>query len=1128
MGFTHLHLHTEYSLLDGLNRIPKLAQRIKELGMNSVAITDHGNMYGAIDFYETMKKNGIKPIIGCEVYVAPDGRLKKEKRSAKRYHLVLLAKNNTGYKNLIKIVSIGFLEGFYYKPRVDYEILKKYHEGIIGLSACLQGEIPSSALKEGKEAARKALHKYTDIFEKENFFLEIQNHNLPEEKEAIQILTELSKEENIPLVATNDAHYLRKEDAKAHDIVLCVQTLAKVEDPDRMRFQTEEFYIKSEDEMRKIFKEFPEAIDNTEKIKEMCNVNFDFNTYHLPRFTPDDEEWNKQKNIDFLKKLAMEGLEKIYPIEQIPDVQKRAEYELGVINKMGFTDYFLIVQDFISWAKKRNIPVGPGRGSAAGSIVSYALNITEIDPLKYNLLFERFLNPERVSMPDIDIDFGDKKRDEVIEYVKNKYGKDHVAQVATFGRMEARAVIRDVGRALNFPYGEIDKIAKRIPFGASLENAIETVPELKEKSNSEKYKELFQIALTLESNVRNFSTHAAGIVIGDKPLIEYIPLQLDKNNAIIAQFDKDIIEHIGLLKMDFLGLRNLTIMQDTIKMLQKNGIDINLNEIPMNDKKTFDMLKKGDSIGVFQLESSGMRKVLKGVQPESIDDLTAVVALYRPGAIRAGGIKEYVERKNDKKKITYPHPTLEQILKPTYGIIVYQEQIMQIANVLAGYTMSEADILRKAIGKKKPEILKKQRNIFIAKAVKQGIDRSVATKVFDLIEFFAGYGFNKSHAVSYATIAYQNAYLKAHYPKEYFTALLNAYIGNEDKTSEVIYEIKNKGIDILPPDINKSDVYYNIEGDSIRFGMFAIKSIGEKILEKILEERKLSGEFKSLNGFLKRGSPLKVNKKVVENLIKAGCFDSFGRDRKELLDEYGGNAKEEIISLFGGNAPIITSKRSSLMDTLNYEKEAFGFYVSGNPINTYLPLLEEQEIPTVSSILNKETEDKVIVAGIKDKVKRSKTRNGNHIYKFKIEDANIKIETLVFPHHYENFTPYMDKEGVIVIEGTIRKEKDNIILFAEKVVNFFTEKDIKKKDEYKSLHLYIKVGAELTKKLEELKKEIKLHKGGNPVIIHLLKDKKDIKIALSSKYFAKNSKQFQRKVEKLFGEGTLKIKDWRQ
>jgi DNA polymerase-3 subunit alpha len=532
-------------------------------------------------------------------------------------------------------------------------------------------------------------------------------------------------------------------------------------------------------------------------------------------------------------------------------------------------------------------------------------------------------------------------------------------------------------------------------------------------------------------------------------------------------------------------------MQDTVEMLHKNGIDVNLKEIPIDDKKTFDMLKKGDSIGVFQLESSGMRKVLKGVQPESIDDLTAVVALYRPGAIRAGGIKEYIGRKNGKKEIIYPHPTLEQILKPTYGIIVYQEQIMQIANVLAGYTMSEADLLRKAIGKKKPEILKEQRSIFI-------------------------------------TIAYQNAYLKAHYQKEYFTSLLNAYIGNEDKTSEIIYEIKNKGIDLLPPDINKSDVYYNIEGDSIRFGMFAIKGIGEKVLEKIIEERKLSGEFKSLSGFLKRTSPFKVNKKVVENLIKAGCFDSFGRDRKELLEEYGGNTTEETISLFGGATPTITSKRSSLIDTLNYEKEAFGFYISGNPINTYLPLLEEREIPTVSSLLNKETESKVIVAGIKDKVRKSKTRNGNYIYKFKMEDANIKIETLVFPHHYENFTPYIDKEGVIVIEGMIRKEENNIILFAEKVVNFFTEKDINKKDEYKSLHLYIKAEGELTKKLEELKKEIKLHKGGNPVIIHLLKDEKDIKIALSSKYFAKNSKQFQRKIEKLFGKGTLKIKDWRQ
>ncbi len=1127
MGFTHLHLHTEYSLLDGLIRIKKLANRLKELGMDAAAITDHGNMYGAIEFYETMKKNGIKPILGCEVYIAPKGRLIKEKKNAKRYHLILIAKDNAGYKNLLKIVSIGFLEGFYYKPRVDYEVLQKYHEGLIASSACLQGEIPSLILSKGKEEARKALYQYLDIFGKENFFLEIQNHNLPDEKEVIPVMAELSKEEDIPLIATNDAHYLLKEDAKAHDILLCVQTLSKVQDPKRMRFQTDEFYVKSEKEMREIFKELPEAIDNTEKIKEMCNVNFEFSTYHLPHFTENREEWNEQRNVEHLNSLVEKGLRRLYPPEQIEKAKKRAEYELGVINKMGFTDYFLIVQDFINWAKRNDIPVGPGRGSAAGSIVSYALGITEIDPLKYKLLFERFLNPERVSMPDIDVDIGDRRRDEVIEYVRNKYGRDHVAQVATFGRMEARAVIRDVGRALDFSYAEMDKIAKLIPFNASLEKAIELVPELKEKAESEKYKELFEIALKLEGNVRNFSTHAAGIVIGDKPLTDYVPLQLDKNNSVITQFDKNIIEHIGLLKMDFLGLRNLTVIQDTVKMLQAEGTNINLSRIPIDDKQTYDMLKKGDSTGVFQLESAGMKKVLKGIQPESIEDLTAVVALYRPGAIRAGGIKEYIDRKNGKKEVTYPHPKLEEILKPTYGIIVYQEQIMQIANVLAGYTMAEADILRKAIGKKKPEILKQQRGIFIEKAVKQGINKSIATKVFDLIEYFAGYGFNKSHAVGYATISYQTAYLKAHYPKEYFTSLLNSYIGNEDRTSAMLYEIKNEKMKILPPDINKSDVYYKVESNGIRFGLLAIKNTGEKVLSKIIDEREKSGPFESFRDFKRRSEMLKVNKKVIESLIKAGAFDTFNKDRRELLENKEVN-EVEALSLFENTAPAKTLKKhSTAMDILKYEKEAFGFYISDNPINVYMPLLEEKGVPTVSAVLDKETGSRVTVAGIKDKVKRSKTKNGKYMYRFMLEDMSAKVDTLVFPGYYNNFTPYIDKDGVMVVEGTIKKEGNSITLFAEKVVNFFVEKDIKKKDRYSSLHLYIKGEDGFIKRLKELKKEMILHKGGSPFVIHLLLDGREAKIIVSSKYFVKNSKQLRTKVEEIFGKGTLKVMDWR-
>jgi DNA polymerase-3 subunit alpha len=1125
MAFTHLHLHTEYSLLDGLNKIDKLANRIKELGMDSVAITDHGNMYGVVEFYSAMKKAGIKPIIGVETYVAPNG-IESKDREGNRYHLILLARDTEGYKNLLRIVSKSYIDGFYYKPRVDYKILEQYHGGLIGLSSCMQGEIAQKILKEDRKAARNSLQRYLEIFGKESFFLEVQNHGIKDELTVIKGMRELSKEEGIPLVATNDAHYLTKEDAKAHDILLCVQTLSNVNDPDRMRFETQEFYVKSEEEMRKTFKGLEEAVDNTQIVKEMCNVEFDFSTYHLPHFTTNGNEWDPEKNKHLLEDLTFKGLKELYG-DNFEEIEKRARFELDVIEKMGFTDYFLIVQDFINWARNQEIPIGPGRGSAAGSIVSYALRITEIDPIKYQLFFERFLNPERISMPDIDIDFSDRGRDRVIEYVRKKYGEDHVAQVATFGRMEARAVIRDVGRALGCTYGEMDRFAKLVPIGMSLGEALSTVPDLKNGVQDTKYKELFDIALKLESVVRNFSTHAAGIVIGDAPLTDYVPLQKDKDNSIITQFDKDVVEHIGLLKMDFLGLKNLTIMQDTIDMLKENGIEIDLKSIPEDDKQTFSMLKQGDSVGVFQLESNGMKKVLKGVQPESIDDLTAVVALYRPGTIKAGGIEDYINRKKGVTKVEYPHPSLEQILKGTYGIIVYQEQVMQIANALAGYTLAEADTLRKAIGKKTPEIMKAQGGIFVEKAKQKGISGSVAQDVFNLIEFFAGYGFNKSHAVCYATIAYRTAYLKAHYPKEYFTAILNSYIDNQDKLAQTIYEIKAKGIKMLPPDINTSDIYFKVEQDAIRFGLLIIKNVGEKALSEIIEERNARGRFTSYKDFENRIKTLKVNKKVTESLVKAGSFDSLKEDRKSLL---GGTTSDiETISLFGAEASAPTKRaQTTNADILNYEKEIFGFYVTNNPINAYIPILEENDIPTVSRIFEDETEGSVKVAGIISSAKKTKTKNGNFIYRFELEDGVAKIDTLVLPKFLENFEDFIGKEGVAIIEGSVRKEEDAVTLFAEKVSSFLTERDLKKNEEYKAVHLYVRNGnaEESIEKLKKLKEEINNYKGGNPLILHMMVEDVDVKITVSPKYFINNSKMFKEKCENLFGKDCIKIKTW--
>jgi len=1145
MGFTHLHLHTEYSLLDGMNKIEELAPRIKELGMDAVAVTDHGNMYGVMEFYETMKKAGIKPIIGVEVYIAPNGIEKKEK-DEERFHLILLAKSLKGYKNLTKIVTESYIKGFYYKPRIDFETLKKYNEDIIAMTACLQGEISAKALRGDLQEVKKALYKYLDIFGKENFFIEVQNHGLEEERRVIEVAKTLRDTEGVKLVATNDAHYLRKEDAHAHDILLCVQTLRPFDDPERMRFPSEEFYVKSEEEMLSTFKGLEEAVYNTELIKEMCNIEFDFSSYHLPVYKK-DENWDPSKNKEYLEELTFKGLKEKYG-DKANEVTERARYELDIIEKMGFTDYFLIVQDFINYARTNDIPVGPGRGSAAGSIVSYALGITEIDPIKYNLFFERFLNPERISMPDIDVDFGDRGRDAVIEYVRKKYGESHVAQIATFGKMEARQVVRDVGRALKFSYQETDKIAKLIPQGLKLKEALQTLPDLRKLYEDERYKELFDVALKLEGVVRNFSTHAAGVVIGDAPLTEYLPLQTDKDNAVITQFDKDVVEHIGLLKMDFLGIKNLTIIQDTVNMLKAKGIEIDITKIPEDDKETFDMLKRGDSVGVFQLESAGMRRVLKGVQPDSIEDLTAVVALYRPGTIKAGGIEEYINRKSGKTKVTYPHPKLEPILQNTYGIIVYQEQVMQIANVLAGYTMAEADTLRKAIGKKIPEIMKAQRDVFVQKSVANGVDKGVAEKIFDLIEFFAGYGFNKSHAVSYATLAYRTAYLKAHFPKEYFTAILNSYIGNEDKTRETLLEAISKGIPVYPPDINKSDAIFKVEGSGIRFGFLGIKNVGEAAINEVIKERIANGPFSSFKDFERRTSSFKVNKKVVESLIKAGCFDSLGEDRKALLE--GESSEHELtVSLFGGaTQPSKPKIHATRADILKYEKEAFGFYLSDNPINAYLGILEDLGVETVSQVLSKfktaddENEEdveetieettisKVKIAGVINNAKKSKTKNGNFILRFDLEDGANKVGCLVMPQHLDKFTEYLDKDGVAIIAGEIRQEEDSVTLFATDVEKFLTEKDIKKNEINNALHIKISMDNEdfdtIKEKLVKIKELAEKFKGDVPLILHVKTDGVVVRIHPAPKFSVIPTKAFITKIEEILGSNSYEIKSF--
>jgi len=1045
MSFVHLHNHTHYSLLDGLAKIGEFVDRVKELGMDTAAITDHGNLYGAIEFYKTAKKAGIKPILGMEAYVAPGSRFDKNGTNGDRYfHLTLLAKNNQGWKNLIQLSTRGFLEGFYYKPRIDKELLAQYHEGIIALSGCPSGEIARALLRNDSVGAERILNEYKTIF-CDDFYIEIWHQpRIPEVMRAVEPLVALARKTNTPLVATQDIHYLRKEDSFYHDVLLAVQTGRNVDSEDRFSLRDGDLYMKSPDEMAKDFAQYPEALTNTQTIADMCNVEIPLGVTLLPEFgVPDGFD-----GFSYMKKLVDERIGKRFTTIT-PQIQERLDYELGVIEKIGFADYFLIVQDFVNWAKDHKIVVGPGRGSAAGSLVSYILNITDVDPLKYDLLFERFLNPDRIQMPDIDIDFTDARRDEVLGYLKQKYGEDHVAQIITFGTMASRAAIRDAGRALGFSYSFCDTIAKMIPFQYNLQKSLDEVGELKAlySANADARK-LIDAAQHLEGVARHASVHACGTVIGKDPLTNYIPLQFSPQdqNTIITQFEMHTIEDLGLLKMDMLGLKNLTIIENTLRLIKDiHGIDISISDLPLDDTETFETLQKGNTTGVFQLESSGMRRYLKELKPTELEDIIAMVALYRPGPIDL--IPSYVARKHGKESVTYLHPLLEPILGKTYGIGIYQEQMMRIARDLAGFTLAEADTLRKAIGKKIKELLDQQQVKLIEGMEKKGIAPAVARQIWELFPPFARYGFNRSHAVCYAFIAYQTAYLKTHYPIELMTSLFNADAGDIDRIAFLVGEARRSNIAVLPPDINASVGDFTPEEKGIRFGLGAVKNVGSNIVSAIVAERGRKGPFSSFSDFLMRTTHKDLNKKSLESLIKAGAFDCLGVERSQLLFNlekiisFSGQVRKNANSLqnnlFGGDGGVFLRLEAcdpaTPEERLFWEKELIGFYMSDHPLRKYEKVLATKNVSSVKDVLHNKASGGVLgsvrIAGVVVDVKKIITKNKKQMAFAKIEDMSDTIEIVVFPDLLERKNDIWQTNTVVIVQGktSLRDNEPKII-----------------------------------------------------------------------------------------------------
>ena len=1070
MSFAHLHLHTEYSLLDGACRIKKLIPRVKELGQTAVAITDHGAMYGVIDFYREANKYGIKPVIGCEVYVANRSRFSKEHLIDWSYHLVLLCENNTGYKNLIKLVSAGFTEGFYKKPRVDKELLRKHHEGLIALSACLAGEIPRHLTQNDYESAKKTALEYRDIFGENNYFIEIQDHGLADQKRILPNLIKLSKETGIPLVATNDCHYINKDDAKMQNVLVCIGTNHTVDEDNGMAFDTEEFYVKSEEEMREIFSYIPEAVDNTQKIADRCNMTFEFGHTKLPAFeVPDGRD-----NVEYFESMCREGLYRRYGEKPDDELWERLNYELGVIERMGYVNYYLIVHDFINYAKSVGIPVGPGRGSGAGSLCAYCVGITDIDPIKYHLLFERFLNPERVSMPDFDIDFCYERRQEVIEYVNRKYGSDHVAQIITFGTLAARAAIRDVGRALGMPYQDVDKVAKLVPtdLHMTIEKALTVSPDLKALYDTDpKVYELIDTARRVEGMPRHSSVHAAGVVIAPEPVTEFVPVA-KPDESVVTQFTMTTLEELGLLKMDFLGLRNLTAISDCEKAVRRRIPDFDISKVPDGDPKVYEMLTKGAAQGVFQFESAGMRSVLMGLGPKSIEDLTAVISLYRPGPMDS--IPKYLENSHHPEKVTYKTPLLKPILDVTYGCIVYQEQVMEIVRKLAGYSYGRADLVRRAMSKKKLDVMAQEREYFVhgkfdengnlelPGAVRNGVPEKIANEIFDEMSSFASYAFNKSHAAAYATVAYRTAYLKCHFPGEYMAAQLSSVLDNTDKVIEYIGECQKMGLKVLGPDVNKSESGFIWDGEGVRFGLLAVKNLGRGIIRDIINERQMNGKYKGFTDFCKRAYGRELNKRTLESLIKCGALDSFSVNRRQMLSGYesilssiDAEKKANIsgqMSLFGGfeeehdeedNLPRLAEY--SLRDLLNMEKETTGLYLSGHPMNEYNGIIEKigaSKVLEIKQMSTEESDKRVRLCGIVLS-KKMKTTKSNDVMAFvTIEDTTGSLEALVFPRVLQENGGIINVNEAVVVEARVSsREDEETKLVAER---FMTVEDAKR------------------------------------------------------------------------------------
>lgn len=1139
--FVHLHCHSEYSLLDGAARVDDLVKTAKDLGMHSIALTDHGNMYGAVNFYRTAKAEGIKPILGCEMYLAPRTRFDKEtKEDRSPHHLTVLAMNSEGYKNLTRLVSLASIEGFYSRPRIDRELLEKYHQNLVVLSGCAKGEVPGLLLQGRVDEARATAKWYKDLLG-DNYYLEMQDLDIPELRNLNSQLVKLAKELDIKLVATNDIHYVRKSDAYAQDVLLCIQTAAFVDEEKRLKLSSEEFYLKSPEEMMALFSKTPEAIKNTLEVAEKCNVDLEIGKLHLPHFPVPEKETPDT----YLEKLVWQGVKEKYGIHGEtdktllpPEIIDRVKYELYTIEKMGYAAYFLIVADFINFAKKHEIQVGPGRGSAAGSIVSYALGITNVDPLKYGLIFERFLNIERISMPDIDIDFCIERRNEVIEYVAKKYGQDHVAQIVTFGTMAARAAIRDVGRVQRVPLPLVDKIAKLVPFGpdVTINKALDVVKELKGLyDKDEQVKKLLDTAKQLEGLSRHASVHAAGVVISENPLTDYVPLQRVDQNVIVTQFPMGDLEKIGLLKMDFLGLRNLTMIAHAVKIIKRTrGIDLDMDKIPLDDQPTYNLLCSGETVGVFQLESRGMRGLIKSLEPNCFDEIIALLALYRPGPLESGMVDDYVKRKHRQIPVKYMLPELEPILRETHGTILYQEQVMEIASKVAGFSMGQADLLRRAMGKKKAKEMQLQKEFFVEGAVKRGVSKHKAAELFNLCAKFAGYGFNKSHSTAYGFISYQTAYLKATYPIEFMAALLTSVMGNADKVTVYINESRRLGIKILPPDINESYRGFTVTKEGIRFGLSAIKNVGVAAIDSIIDSKEKDGPFASLADFCQRVDTRACNKKVIESLIKAGGFDSFGHGRAYQLNVLGkvlSRAAAEQKEKASGQAalfdfqPSVQSPMSNVdkdiaMDEfppeqlLKMEKEMLGIYISSHPLEHVRDSLEAQANNKISDIAEMREGEVVKIGGILTETRAITTKKGRMMMVGTIEDLTSSIGLVIFPSTFDKFKEHLKKDAILIVKGKINRDmrSDEFNVVAESI------EPMEEFEKVRSLHIEL-VDVNDSSLLSRMKSLLVGAKGQDPVFIRL--DGKMVQ--LGSGFQVDISPELVEQLEGVLGTGAVNV-----